>query len=539
MPSRARLEALIAATRSVVEPLDLAVVLRRIVDAAVDLVGAKYGALGVVAADGGLEAFIHTGMPAATVAEIGGLPQGRGVLGALIDDPRPIRLAHLSDHPRSTGFPARHPSMDGFLGVPIRVREQVYGNLYLTEPARGTFTPEDEHVVTALAATAGFAIANARLFDDATLRQRWTAAAAEITTALVTGSPRDAEALLADELRSRVSADHIFVVRRAGNDRRPSVVQARGAALAPAPATALPEESLTAAVLDGAPACTVNAGRDDPTGGLAIRGSDGESGPVILLPIRTGESTWGVVVAARNPGRPNFSQAESDIGADLGDRIALAIDLGVARDLQERVQLAEDRARIARDLHDHVIQQLFGAGLELQALASTLPDSATERLRTTISALDQSIEHIRTVIFALRIAEHAPATLRHRLLDIAAECSRTLPKPVGVNFAGPLDLVVDDPLADDVAAVVRELLTNAIKHARASDVRLTATAQGGVVTLAVHDNGVGMGAGGEGRGLANLRARAERRGGTFTVESAPGRTVVTWIAQVDGWEAQT
>ena len=185
MRTQGRLRALLRATQAVVEPIELPVVLERIVQAAVELVDAEYGALGVVAPEGGLEEFIHVGMAPEAVAAIGHLPEGRGVLGALIDDPRPIRLRHIGEDPRSVGFPAGHPPMDGFLGVPIRVRDEVFGNLYLSNPRATEFTAEDEQLVTALAATAGFAIANARLFDETRMRQLWTASSAQIASSLL------------------------------------------------------------------------------------------------------------------------------------------------------------------------------------------------------------------------------------------------------------------------------------------------------------------------------------------------------------------
>ena len=212
MQAQNRLRALLRATQAVVQPLDLPVVLKGIVQAAVELVDARYGALGIVAEQGGLEAFIHVGMPPEQVSAIGHLPEGRGVLGALIDDPRPIRLRHIADDPRSVGFPAGHPPMDGFLGLPVRVRDEVYGNLYLTEPRAGEFTPADEELASALAATAGFAIANARLYDETLLRQQWTASSAQIASALLDSASSAAIPLLADELAARSTGDRICIL---------------------------------------------------------------------------------------------------------------------------------------------------------------------------------------------------------------------------------------------------------------------------------------------------------------------------------------
>jgi GAF domain-containing protein len=185
LQTQGRLRNLLAATRAIAEDLELEDVLRRIAQAAVDLVGARYGALGVIGPDGRLEQFIHVGIDAGLAATIGHLPQGLGVLGALIDDPEPVRREHLAEDPRSVGFPAAHPPMDSFLGVPIRVRDEVYGNLYLTDRKDGPFSAEDEELLMSLAAAAGVAIDNARLFGDAQRRQRWALAQAEVASALL------------------------------------------------------------------------------------------------------------------------------------------------------------------------------------------------------------------------------------------------------------------------------------------------------------------------------------------------------------------
>ena len=161
--SQVRLQSLLKANQAVAEHLDLATVLRRIVETAVELVDAQYGALGVLSPDGRLEQLVQVGMSDAEVAAVGHLPLGLGLVGALLDDQRPIRLRHLADDPRSVGVPAGHPPMDSFLGVPIQVRGTTYGNVYLTNQSSGQFSEEDEVLVTALAATAGFAIDHARL----------------------------------------------------------------------------------------------------------------------------------------------------------------------------------------------------------------------------------------------------------------------------------------------------------------------------------------------------------------------------------------
>ncbi|WP_082589631.1 GAF domain-containing protein [Agromyces sp. Soil535] len=540
MRTQSRLRALLRATEAVVEPIELPMVLERIVHAAVELVDAEYGALGVVAEAGGLEEFIHVGMSPEAVASIGHLPEGRGVLGALIDDPRPIRLRHISDDPRSVGFPHGHPPMDGFLGVPVRVRDEVFGNLYLSNPQGGEFTAEDEELVTALAATAGFAIANARLFDETRMRQLWTASSAQIASSLLDTAGDAALPMLADELIARTGADRICIVLPGPEPFTVTVAEARGNGADVLVGAVIPAMRTSAGIVleSGESRSRSGARHDDPTDALAIAEGDA-AGPSMFIALKNTETVWGVLVAARSTGRPHFTASEVAIADDLAGRVGLAIELAKAREDRQRALLVEERSRIARDLHDHVIQQLFGTGLVLQALAGEVSGGeASQRLRSAITTLDESIAQIRTIIFAITPHEGAEPSLRHRVLDIAAECSASLAQPVAVGFRGPLDLLVTGSLADDVTAVVRELLTNAVKHASADTIRLTVDAGQDLIRVVVDDDGGGIHGDGRRSGLANLQERAEQRGGGMRVDSAPGRTSIEWSvpANADGGE---
>jgi signal transduction histidine kinase len=533
--SQDRLRSLLRATQAVVEPLDLPVVLERIVQAAVELVDAKYGALGVIAERGGLEAFIHVGMPEERVAEIGHLPEGRGLLGALIDDPRPIRLQHLADDPRSVGFPVGHPQMEGFLGVPVRVGRAVYGNLYLTEPrSGGGFTAADEELVAALAATAGFAIANARLYDETLLRQRWTASSAQIASALLDTPTTAALALLADELAARSAADRICILVPAAEPLTLRIVEARGAdADDLARAEVAATKTAAGLVVESGQSRLVPAVRDPAAPDAMAIVRHGAAGSVMMVPLSHASSVTAVVAVAREPGKPTYTPAELDIADDLAVRVGLAIELAEAREQRERAQLTEDRTRIARDLHDHVIQQLFGLGLELQALAGDVPADAAARLQQGTATLDDAIAQIRTIIFAMR-PRGRERSLRHRILDLVAEGSSGYPRPVPVSFSGPVDLVVEGALADDVAAVVRELLANAVRHSQADQIRISVGVDAASVRVLVDDDGVGIPEGGRRSGLDNLRIRAERRGGTLRIDSGSGMTEIEWRVPAPG-----
>lgn len=536
--TQGRLQALLRATQAMVEHVELPVVLERIAQAAVELVDAEFGALGVIAADGnGLEAFIHVGMSDADAVAIGHLPEGRGVLGALIDDPNPIRLRHISDHPRSVGFPRNHPRMDAFLGVPIRVRNEVFGNLYLSNPRRGEFIPEDEQLVTALAATAGFVIANARLLEETQLRQRWMASSAQITAALldsVEGSPLG---MLAEELVSRTTVDRVCVAVPGDDGEMVRIAEARGfgaADLAGAMLNASETEAY-AALASGTIRARIGLSHDPQPDALAIRDETLGTGAVMFLPLTTDGAAWGVLAVAREPGRPPFSSAETEIAADLAGRVALALELARAREQHQHALLVQDRARIARDLHDHVIQQLFGTGLELQAVAESVDDAhLSERIRKSVATLDDAILQIRTSIFAMTPRPERDESLRHRILDIAGECSTGRSRPVSVSFEGPVDLMVHGRLADDVAAAAREMIMNAVKHAEANVISAAVTTTDSEVQITVSDDGVGMTGTSRGNGITNLAARATARGGTFDIVSEPGRTDASWIVPLEG-----
>jgi signal transduction histidine kinase len=531
------LQALLRATQAVVELEELPVVLERIARA-VDLVDAEYGALGVIAMEhDGLESFIHVGISERDAAAIGHLPEGRGVLGALIDDPRPIRIQHISEHPRSVGFPIEHPPMDAFLGVPIRVRSEVYGNLYLTNPRQGGFTEEDEQLVTALAATAGFVIANARLFEESRLRQQWAAASAQIASTMLESASESALAQLTDELIGRTTADRVCVVLRGDEPLTIRVAEARGDGAEELTEHLLPAMRSAASVVfeDGEPRVRNGLRHDPAPDALALVDADGTAGAVMFLPLRSGSKTWGVLAVARSPGRATFSAAELDLANDLAGRVALSMELARAREQRQRAMLVEDRSRIARDLHDHVIQELFATGLELQAVAGSVADpELSERLQTAVATLDESIAHIRTIIFAMTPRHEHHRSIRHQVLDIAAACSTGLAQPAAVSFIGPVDLMIAGSLADEVSAVVRELVTNATKHASASSIQLHVAAEGDDVRVTVEDDGVGILPKANRSGLANLSARAEALGGTFQITSEPGHTVVAWSAPLEG-----
>jgi len=525
LATESRLRSLLQASRLVTSELELPSVLRQIVVAALELVGARYGAVGVIAPDGSLAQFIHVGMPDETAHEIGHLPEGHGLLGALIEEQQPIRLESLQEDPRSSGFPAHHPAMQSFLGVPIRVRGEVYGNLYLAERTGGPFTAEDEELLVALAGTAGAAIDHARLFDESQRRQRWSAASAEVTSALLSENADDSLAIIVDRVCRLADADLACIALPAEGPFM-TVVEAHGD---------------LAAQLDGVTfdATGTLAAQAHESGQPVLSDTDAASrispdiswGPTLAIPFSSADSPAGVLTVARLPGRMAFTTSDLEMASDFAGQVSVALRLAASRSDRARLAVLEDRGRIARDLHDHVIQRLFGAGLSLQAIAGLVGDEATRaRIAEQVDALDAAIAEIRTAIFTLNTPSDAESPmLRHRVVDVLGEMSSLFRDSPRVTFSGPVDLLLDQALADDVVAVVREGLTNVVRHAGATQTSVTVAVAADRALVRIEDDGRGIQSTSRASGTANLEQRARARNGTLALEPRPGGgTVLTW-----------
>ena len=526
--TQGRLRGLLSANQAIVGNLSLPVLLQRTIEAACELANAQYGALGVIdPAAGGLEQFVHVGIDKATAVRIGHLPEGKGLLGALIDDPRPIRLRTIASDPRSVGFPAGHPPMTSFLGVPIRVRDEVFGNLYLTESQSeaGEFTAEDEVLVSALAATAGVAIENARLYDEARRRQQWLQASTEVSQQLLSTDGEDPLQLIARQARQVANADVVTVVLPTADGQRLIVEVAAGQGADELTAfTFAIENTLIGVAFNSGQPVLVGDINEEPQ--YTVHLSEVVPvGPVMVLPLGGAERVRGALVIGRLHGRRRFSEADLEMAMTFANHAAVALELADARADQQRIVLLEDRDRIARDLHDHVIQRLFAIGLTVQSVASGLGDDERgARLPRVVSDIDETIRQTRTSIFQLR-GPLGPeqGTVRAQLLAVAAEVSPVLGFEPSLRFSGPIDAVVPEPVVDDLVAVLREALTNVARHAHASHVEVDVTTTTKELSMEVADDGVGISANGRSSGLANLRQRAEQHGGSLTLETGtPG-----------------
>jgi signal transduction histidine kinase len=529
LATQGRLRGLLRANALVARDLSLPVLLRQIVSAARDLLGARYAALGVLGRDGELEQFVHAGMEDAQVAAIGDLPRGRGVLGLLISAPDPIRLASLSAHPAAAGFPPGHPPMGSFLGVPVRIGQEVFGNLYLTEKtAGGEFSADDEELAIALAAAAGAAIANARRYAESEQRRRWLDASAQLTPLLLADNQERSHALISGHAAAAADAD--FAVLTVLGD--PGEVIVTGAA-GPLAAGLMNRTAPLAGSLAGQ---VISSGKPSLVTGDRLQAAAAALGtgigPLIAVPLAAGEQVLGALLLGRTAGRPGFTESDLGMAASFAAHAAVAMELARARADQVLLARAEDHERIAGDLHDHVIQELFALGMKLQGHAARSDPAAAARVNGYIDTLDEVIKKIRASIFGLQQPLQAPIGLQARVLEIVDEHAPQLGFTAGASFAGAPGPAVDETLAHDILAVTREALSNCARHAHATAVTVALTVQDGLITLDITDNGRGLGTPTRSSGLASMRRRAENNGGNLQITAPPGGgTRLTWTAR--------
>lgn len=528
---RDRLDGLIDAILAITSGLKLDATLRAIVHTAAELVDARYGALGVRGYDHRLVEFVYEGIDEETRHLIGSLPEGRGVLGALIEEPKPIRLDDISRHPASVGFPLHHPPMRTFLGVPVRIRDEVFGNLYLTEKADGQpFSDDDEVLVQALAAAAGIAVDNARLFEESRTREAWIEATRDIGTQMLAGAdPAMVFRLIAEEALT-LMAGAATLVAVPLDDEAPAcevddlvIVEVAGE-ISPAVkqmTVAVSGTSIGGVFHDRTP-------RRFDRLDLAVDGPV-EPGPALVLPLRAADTVAGVLVALRSADEQPFSDKQLDMMAAFADQAALAWRLATAQRQMREVEILTDRDRIARDLHDHVIQRLFAVGLTLQGAAPRARVLAVrESIYSSIDDLQEIIQEIRSAIFDLHAGPSRATGLRHRLDKVIDQLA--IPAlHTTVQYTGPLS-VVDTVLANHAEAVLREAVSNAVRHANATSLAINVSVEDDV-RVEVVDDGVGISGDITESGLRNLRQRADDAGGEFTVENMPtGGTLLRWSA---------
>jgi signal transduction histidine kinase len=526
--TRDRMRGLLEAVVAIGSGLDLESTLRRIVESAVELVDATYGALGVIGGDKRLAEFIPIGLSSEEISRIHHWPEGRGLLGLLIDEPRPWRLADIAAHPASSGFPDGHPPMRRFLGVPVRVRDEVFGNLYLVDKrGGGEFTEDDEAVLVALGAAAGVAVENARLYEAARRQQRWIQASAEVTTQLLSGSePSQVLADITGRALELSGADLAVLALPDEEGRRLVIAYAEGDGADATRGLVLPAgQSLSGGVLaDGEPVTSADFAADERAA-AAAREAMSQIGPAIVFPLGVPGNVRGVLTVGRRHGAVPFPPAEADVVASFAAQAGIALELAASRTEAQRLSLYEDRDRIARDLHDLVIQRLYATGMSLEGTMPmiTRPEVAS-RITNAVDAMDETIREIRATIFDLQTRDSDRPDLRSDIVSVVEDMTPPLGFAPSLRLGAGLGGEIKPEVAEQALAALREALSNTARHAAATRVDVTVDAgTNGLLTVQVTDNGTGIPGDGRRSGLRNLASRAEKLGGELHLGPAdPG-----------------
>jgi signal transduction histidine kinase len=523
--SSGRADRLLETGLALAAELSLPALLQRIVDLAVELTEARYGAVGVLAANGtDLADFITSGMSPQDRNEIGELPRGRGILGVLIREPAVLRLHDIADDPRSVGFPPHHPPMGSFLGAPIRAHGRVFGNIYLTDKQGASeFSEEDEAAVVVLATQAGVAIANAQLYAELHLRERWLDSVCEVATTLLAGdTARTALQLVAKHARELGDADMATISIPEGDGLR--IIVADGAGAHDLRNVEVPlAGSLSAEVIRTERTMVVtDASRSTLTQPMV---SIAGVGPMILVPLALRTSAAGVLAIGRLIGRPDFGSVDIPLLESFAAQASLALEYARAISEVTRLGMIEDRERIARDLHDGVIQSLFAVGIGLQGTAAVVGDArVADRIQQFVTEIDQVIGDLRSYIFGLRPSVLSAGNLTNTLEQIAHETEER----TGVTVVVDVDVTLEPALAGGAAHIVhivREALSNVGRHAVATTCRVSVRRDGTSAVIEVDDDGRGFDreATSGGLGMGNLAERAAAIGGTLAVDSALGQ----------------
>lgn len=529
LQAQERTRGLLEAVVAVAEDLSLESVLERVVTSACNLLQARYGALGVIGEDKALSHFITVGIDDDLTSRIGPRPTGHGVLGLLITEPSPLRLHDLREHPMAYGFPQHHPPMKSFLGVPIRIRDVVFGNLYLTEKDGGEdFTPEDEDVAVALAAAAAVAIENARLYEDAGHRTSWLEACMEITGLMLEEDQPESDALdLIADRALRESGCHLAVVlmpraEHGGDYTVEAVAGEKGPGLM-GRVLSLDSTDFLDVTAQGA------TQGEDPW--LLLGDPAGECpGEILVVDLSAQGTHQGLLVLGRKPGAGPFSATDVEMAPVFGSHVALALALDRIHLVREQLVVFTDRDRIARDLHDLVIQRLFAAGLSIQSLRRyTAGSSALERIDSITDELDTTIRDLRNTIYFLRTSTNERELLSSRIFQTIQAGAKSLAQTPHLALMGPVDSVEDDVTIGHLLAVISESLSNAVRHSGADTIDVSVWVADGMLSMELSDDGRGFRAKGSGNGLPNMARRAAELNGAFTVTSTPGKgTSLTW-----------
>lgn len=541
---------------AVAEGLDLPAALNRALDTAINTTGARYGALGLYGANGAVTDFFYRGISDEQRRRIGPLPRGRGLLGMMADRLEPVRVDTIGTHPQSVGFPAHHPPMTSFLGVPVVIGQEVYGSLYLTDKQDGPFTADDERIVVALAAATAVAVRNYRAFERTQQRERWQRASTAIDYAVLGGAdPGEVLELIAAEAR-RLSGADVALIALPNSRRRLhlEVVDVRNEEVPPDAWSSVDRsrrglrsddshlrevrswlgrecdsENLMMAAFNSGQTMLAPGFVGGPASSEA--GNWADFGTTVAIPMRVPDRSLGVLGLLWDYEFTRFNETSWEVAEAFAAQAAVTLVLAEARQEHERLTVFEDRDRIARDMHDLVVQRVFATGMSLQGSLREegIPDSVRARIEQAVADLNETIQEIRHTIFELQHTEARHPGVRTRLLREVAQASVLLGFTPGFSAAGPVD-ALRGPATDHLVAALREALSNAARHAHPTVVTATLVVSETEVTLTVVDNGVGLPRQVTRQsGIANLAARADELGGLSSLTNgADGGAVFIW-----------
>ncbi|THA78189.1 GAF domain-containing protein [Streptomyces sp. A0642] len=498
LPRSPRLPKLLEAVLRVGTDLELRSTLQQIIDTATALTDARYGALGVLdPGSGTISELFVTGMSESERAAIGHLPDGHtGLLGALVEQGEPLRSDDLTTDPRSCGVPPGHPAMRSFLGAPVRVHRKVFGNIYLAEKKHtGHFSDTDTTLLRVLAAQAGIAIGNARLYESARQRERWIEGAAAVTNTLLTGE-NASDALMTVAERARLLSDAAAGVILQPDEEGGMEIVVASTLEDPAGlvGTAIAPGSPVLVQLLGGEAVFIDDSATDPRMTTPVRS---RFGPSMMLPLQSGGRLIGTLALPRGRGARPYTDVDRLLASQFASQAALALVLADSQHDREQLAVYEDRDRIARDLHDLVVQRLFATEMMLESTRRRAGAQETdELLGRAVDELDSTIQEVRTTIFALQQPPaDAPSTFRGRVLRETSGAAAVLGFQPSVHFAGAVDALVRDPVDKQLLAALRGALAAAHRREGVSaiEVEVDATAPlpdgRASVRLAVADDG--------------------------------------------------
>ena len=524
---RDRKDVLLEAGLTLASELSLPIVLQRIVDLAADVTDARYGALGVIGEGDRLIEFVTTGISAKQRKAIGALPTGRGVLGLLIHEPKPVRIKNISEHPQSVGFPTNHPPMHSFLGAPVQAMGRVFGNIYLAEKRTADeFSKEDEEALMVLATQAGVAIANASLYEEVRSRERWLDALRDITDKMLSGA--DETTLLesiAEHACDLAGAEAATIITASATPGQLVVGAAVGARATEVRGQLLPSDgSISGAVMKSGQSMSFDDVSSDPRAYQPIMRL-GRYGPAFFGSLRVPGGVSGTLMVANLQGGQRFDKSKVRLVETFADQASVAIQYGRAQAELRRLGLMDERERIAKELHDGIIQSLFAVGMGLHgtALMASSPEIGG-RIESAVEELDRVIRDLRNYIFGLRPGILADRQLDQALRLLAEETRRGSDITVEVNVDAQLAAALSGRSAE-IVQLTREALSNISRHARATRAAMSLSRRGSTAVLSIEDNGVGFDPNGDsiGSGMPNMQARATALGGNLDVTSEAGK----------------